>query len=647
MDGNPIEGASVTSQSNQTTSDSDGRFTLPGNDDPEWVTVKSVGFLPRIRAAAPGNPVLFRLTHDDGKTIVIQFAGDTMFGRRFFDPNEDGDPSDGLLPTDPDVEAHLKLLEPITPLLGKSDLTVLNFESPITDQPYLSPRDPRPTSYHPTKDYVFASDPSAVKALKELGVDAVDIGNNHLYDLLDSGVQSTLSALDNANMNHFGGGTNEANAWAPAILTVKDQKVALVGCTTIGQPIPPVTAHDITYVASDANKKGGAALCDESRLRSAVIKAKQEANIVVVMIHGGFEYVRSASNNIVRLTTAAREAGATLVINHHPHVAGSFSWDGQSLVAWTMGNFIFDQTIWPTFESYMLTVYLRDRHIIRAYVDPLMIENYIPRGLAGEQADYVIRDAASVTGPFVMENGTLEVDIDGHASQNTDTLTLDAGSAPGQIVTVPESNWISGFQGTGNLLLGRDLLWIGGFENEEVNGASRGAPLWDTAKDSIFAGKDYAYQGNVGIRLLRSSSSFNDAVTSPLHRVLADPGMKLSIIGMIRASQGAVALMQISWYSDTVGPSYLQTNELIPVESYDQWQPFRIDLQVPAEAVAVIPFLRLTPPIQGIATADFDNLRIIQWADPTAQFSPLYDYALLTGSGEITFTRNVLPGGDQ
>ena len=648
MNGDPIQGASVTSQNNNVKSDNEGWFDFPAEDSsPEWLEVKSDGYISRTRAAAPDSPVLFRLTPDDGKTIVIQFGGDTMFGRRFFDPNEDGDTSDGLLPPDPDVEAHLKLLAPIEPLLGKSDLTVLNLESPLTDQPYFSPRDQRPTVYHSTKDYVFSSDTSAITALKQLGVDVVDIGNNHLYDLLEDGVQSTISALDNEKMNHFGGGVNEVSAWAPAITMVKDQKIVFIGCTTIWEPIPPSTDNDVSYVASDALNKGGAAFCEESKLRSAVMRAKQDANIIVVMIHGGFEYVRTPSNNITRLTIAARDSGATLVINHHPHVVGSFLWEEQSLIAWSMGNFIFDQDVWPTFESYMLTVYLREGKVIRAYIDPLMIKDYIPHGLTGEQADYVLRTAANSNGPFVMESGALEVDIDQRAIQNTYTRSQDGGLEPGQIISIPQSQWVSNFKGAGNLLLGRDLLWIGGFENSEVDNASGGAPLWDLTKESIKAGKDYAYEGNTGIRLTRSGSNLNDAVTSHLHRVLVNGETELSVTGLMRASEGAIALLQMSWYSDNRGPSFLQTSEPIAVKSHDQWQSFRFDAQVPANAVAMQVFLRLVPPAQGTVTADFDNIRIIEWAKPEAQYSPLYNYALLTGSGDLTFAQKILPGAEQ
>jgi poly-gamma-glutamate capsule biosynthesis protein CapA/YwtB (metallophosphatase superfamily) len=646
MDGNPIAGASVNSQTNHTTTKKDRWFDLPSQGMPEWLTAQSDGFISRTRAASPSTPILFRLTPDDGKTIVIQFGGDTMFGRRFFDPNEDGDTADGLLPPDPDVEAHLKLLAPIEPLLGKSDLTVLNLESPLTDQPYYSPRDPRPTVYHDTKDYVFSSDTSAVIALKRTGVDIVDIGNNHLYDLLEDGVQSTISALDRETMNHFGGGANETDAWAPSIVTVKGQKIAFIGCTTIGQPIPAVTNHDVTYVASDALKKGGAALCEESKLQSAVIQAKHEANIVVAMIHGGFEYVRTPSNNIIHLSMIARNAGATLVINHHPHIIGGFSWENQSLIAWSMGNFIFDQDVWPTFETYMLTVYLRDGKLIRAHVDPLMIKDYVPHGLTDEQANHVIRTAASSPGSFVMENGAVEVDIDQRAIQKTYRRTLDGKREPGQIVFIPPSQWISDFKGTGTLFLGRELLWVGGFENDQVDGESRGAPLWEQTKDSIQFGKEYAYEGNSGIRLTRSGSNLSDVVTSHLHRLLISAGSKLSITGMMRATKGTVPVIQISWYTDNRGPSFLQTTEPIEAKESNVWQPFRFDVQAPENAMSVQVFLRLAPPSQGVIGADFDNLRVIEWAPAGTIYNPFYDYALLAGSGELTFTQQGLPGAE-
>src|SRR6185503_12401607 len=131
----------------------------------------------------------------DGKTVVIHFAGDTMFGRRFFDPNEDDYLADGLLPLRPTVDDHMRLLAAVKPLLENADFSVVNLETTISRQPYFRSRDARPPSFHATAENVYASHPNSVLALKQSGVDLVDMGNNHNYDMLEVGLSTSLSAL--------------------------------------------------------------------------------------------------------------------------------------------------------------------------------------------------------------------------------------------------------------------------------------------------------------------------------------------------------------------------------------------------------------------------------------------------------------------
>jgi len=163
-------------------------------------------------------------------------------------------------------------------------------------------------------------------------------------------------------------------------------------------------------------------------------------------------------------------------------------------------------------------------------------------------------------------------------------------------------------------------------------------------------------------------------VLAPLHRILVDPGAELSLIGKIRTSVNANLSLQLSWYPDTRGPSTAQTIEPIAVQCENVWEPFRFDVAVPPNIVAIGFFLRLEPPllrrdfvepfdyaqdrlsrdaqsrrsaqVTGLATADFDNIRIIEWSPAGSAFSPLYEHILVVGAGEATLSKYLLPGSD-
>ncbi len=653
LDGRPVANAQVTLAESVETTDTNGRFEL-ATQQPGWVTVRHPQFISRTRAAFPEQPVLIRLTPDDGETIALHFAGDTMFGRRYYDPNNDGDTRDGLIQIGDEVRTQAQLLRYIQPLLANADITAANMESPLTNTPYFDPNQPRPAAFHPTKEFVFASHFSAAQTLREAGVDIIALGNNHMYDLLEPGVSETKTTLDavgyKIGIGQFGAGSNENEAWRPALFSTSGLTVAFIGCTGI-----PGNDQSIDYVAN--MNKGGAANCTETSLRQAIKSAYAQAQIVVVMIHGGYEYGRQPSPFIQQLTATARTAGAALIINHHPHVVGGLNWQDGALTAWTLGNFLFDQDVWPTFESYLLAVHLRRGQVIRAYVEPFMIANYIPRPVIGQAADFVVRGAAGRNpGPFLVEDGAAEVDIGGRAIRQSVTVPLDSDEEAGTIYRLENGGWLNGAESSDQVLVGRDLFWTGSFEDETADDQSNPGILWliDGHQDRLI-GPEYAYEGQAGVRLKRLFSNSEDLTLTHKHRILNKPGQKFSVIGRARTN-GNVSL-QLSWYRDTIGASAEQT--LVPnlVAPDHAWHPFRVDVtapdfpekddyenQLPLKP-AVSLFLRLSPPGRDRSTADFDNIRLIAWDEATLS-SPQHDYLRVTGSMTATLQRDVLPGAE-
>jgi poly-gamma-glutamate synthesis protein (capsule biosynthesis protein) len=639
LDGQPIAGAAIRSTRGDTLSDADGWFALSGESAPDWVTVDHRDYLPRTRAAAPGDPVLFRLTPDDGETITLHFGGDTMFGRRFFDPNQDGDPSDGIIPLTNGVEAHNALLHPVQSLLENADLSIINLESPLSTTPYFDPTQPRPDTIHPTRSFVFATHVDAAGAMALAGIDAVGLGNNHIYDMLAVGIDETLAALDTAGLARFGAGTTEAEAWSPALLDVRGTRVALLACTMIGG-----LEYDITFIADDAAGKSGAAYCTEGNLTAAVAAARAEADMVAVMLHGGIEYQRPPSSGLVRLTQVAREAGAALVINHTTHIVGGLDWDGGSLAAWSLGNFAFDQTVWQSLETYLLAVHIRRGEVVRAYIEPLMIEGFVPHGVAGGLADFVATGAAGWSaGGFVVEDGALESDFTGRAQPRQTVVDVSPPAQPGTILPLAPGLVSAEFSG-GDPRYGRDLLWVGSFEDEVV--AAAPSALWAVTDSDEQVGAGLGFDSSSGAQLQRNVDNTGDLVLSHLYRIPLGAERAVSLIGRVRGSDDAAAAVQLSWYDAMRGESFERTGLPLDPEPGDAWSAFRLDAVVPANAIAVGVFLRLSPPDFGTVTAAFDDLRLIAWDEAGAPFRPLHDHVWLTDSGTLTLTQAVLPGAE-
>lgn len=651
LDGRPVANAQVVLADSAATTDDSGRFHLIARA-PGWITVRHPQFLSRTRAAFPEQPLLVRLTPDDGETIALHFGGDTMFGRRYYDLNSDGNTADGLIQIGNEARDQAQLLRYIQPLLANADLTAVNLESPLADKPYFDPNQPRPPVFHPTKDFVFASHPSAARTLRDAGVDVVDLGNNHMYDLLEAGLTETKAGLETAGyavgVGQFGAGHNDSEAWRPAVITVRGITLAFIGCTGI-----PGDDQPINYVA--AVHKGGAARCASAPLQQAVQAARAQAQVVIVMIHSGFEYGRDPSPTVQQLTATARAAGATLVINHHPHVVGGLNWQANTLAAWTLGNFLFDQDVWPTFESYLLAVHLRRGQVIRAYVEPFIIADYLPRPIIGPMAEFVARGAAGrAPGPFLIEDGVAEVDVDGRAITQEVVTALDGGPNNGAIYRFENGASLAAIQGSGVVLAGRDLLWTGSFEDETADDQVNPGALWDLTDQ--FIGPDYAYEGQAGVRLRRLFSDGADALLTHKHRILIEPNRKFSVIGRVRTNGGVT--LQLSWYPDTKGPSTLQTRVPDLIVANNTWQPFRIDVTYPNFSDANDPdnqlpgkpavgvFLRLSPPGRDRATADFDNIRLIAWEEPGTPPTLEHDFFRVTGAVSATLRRDVLPGAE-
>lgn len=599
--------------------DDAGRVTLR-LDGPVLVRAGAPGYSPRVLAVAPGQQPVIDLVRRAPGTVSVRFGGDVMLGRRFYEPTADGDT---WLRKRAGLQQHLSVLEHITPLLADADVTVVNLETSLVDNPYFNGA--RPRRFQQEKDLVFATAPSAARALKNAGVDVVDLGNNHVYDALSDGLDSTVRAVEAAGLVHFGAGRTPAEAWRPAYVEARGQRLAFIGCTSVTG-----SEHSVHYVAGPG--QGGAAECAPEPLRRAIQTAKTRADVVTVMMHGGVEYQQTQDATVRALTDVATSAGATLVVNGHPHVIGGVVEADGAVVAETMGNLVFDQNLWSTLRSYLLRVDLRDGETVRTQVDPFAISDYAPIPTTGLLADASARVAAGLLG------GPLEL---GPGTATTSRLSRvgspDLEGAVGQVVPLPSGTWLP--SGRDDVVAGQDLLYGTGSMERMDTGRDTGSPLLWTLGKYTRISNDAACSGSRGLHAVRQPARDFDVVAYTSHRVPVTPGDRLSLVLDVgRATTGAQA--EIRWYAEMAGASsdvaVLPIGEL---DTDDGCRQLRLDVVVPDGVTAAQPYLRLADP-GGVTKAGelmADEIRLIRWAAPGTG-GRLYDAVDFRRAGAVPVT---------
>lgn len=175
------------------------------------------------------------------------------------------------------------------------DLTIVNLEGPLTN-----------ATRHRKKKFAFRGDPAYAKILTAGSVEVANLANNHMLDYYEAGMNDTAAALKKAGVARSGWGR-------AAILEVKGVRVGFCGV--------------------------GMWFVSKSGLKKEVEALSKECDLVVVSIHGGKEGEGRAYKIQRDYARAAVNAGAKLVLMHHPHVIGAIEvYKGATIVYSQIGR---------------------------------------------------------------------------------------------------------------------------------------------------------------------------------------------------------------------------------------------------------------------------------------------------------------------
>ncbi len=237
-------------------------------------------------------------------------------------------------------------LKLISEYLSSADILFGNLESMISDK-----------GHNVGSIYSFRADPSSIDLLVNSGFNIVSVANNHSMDYTAKAFSDCLERLQNNEIKYVGGGNTKEESHSPTFINLSNgTEIAFLGYTSVGSPAwqaqenyPGISWLDLERI--DILKED--------------IKKAQRADIVVVSFHFGDEYEKEPNFNQRVLGEVAIDFGADLVVGHHPHVLQPLEKYGNGWIAWSLGNFIFDQYFSEeTMTGAILEVEIKEKNIV-------------------------------------------------------------------------------------------------------------------------------------------------------------------------------------------------------------------------------------------------------------------------------------------
>lgn len=277
------------------------------------------------------------------KNLSLMFVGDIMLDRGVKQLIEKHGGSDYLFPFE------------FVPFLKDPDIVFGNLEGPVSD-----------VGYDIGNLYSFRMDPKALSALKEAGFDVLSVANNHIGDWGLSAFEDTLKRLRESGITAIGGGFNGQDARAVKIIEKNGIKIGFLGFSDVG-PEWVAGKEDLPTIL----------LANDPAFETIIKNAVAKVDYLIVSFHFGEEYKTESNERQRYLAHKAVDAGAKIVIGHHPHVIQELEKYKDGVIAYSLGNFVFDQAFsQETLTGGVLEIILDKEGILQINESKVLLNDY-------------------------------------------------------------------------------------------------------------------------------------------------------------------------------------------------------------------------------------------------------------------------------
>ncbi len=306
-----------------------------------WFVAKKPVF-----SVLPAN-IVQNLPETKSQPVILMAVGDMMFGRGVEYIVQKYGKGDFNFP-------FLKIKD----YLGKADLLFGNLEGPISQR-----------GQQVGSIYSFRFSPTSTQALKSAGFDVVSLANNHMLDYQAVALEDTMNSLQTAGIDYVGAGFNETEAFGLKIKEIQGVKIGFLGFENLGP--------SVWKAEQDRTGMAWIGWDDFEKVKEIIGQSKSQVDILAVSLHAGQEYQSLPDDFQKEFAKMAIDAGADLIIGHHSHVVQSLEKYKNGWIAYSLGNFVFDQFFSKeTMEGAILNAEIKDKKIDSVVLKKVKLNKY-------------------------------------------------------------------------------------------------------------------------------------------------------------------------------------------------------------------------------------------------------------------------------
>jgi poly-gamma-glutamate synthesis protein (capsule biosynthesis protein) len=204
-----------------------------------------------------------------------------------------------------------------------------------------------------------------LESLAAAHINLVTLGNNHAFDTFDEGFYKTTQKLDQLDIHAFGAGYNLKQASIPSVFTINGISIAFLAAVDRSSGMNSFATEN----SSGVPQLNSEIICTKIR------ELKLENDHVIFAPHWGEERFRFPSSQQIEQAHAFIDAGASLVLGHHPHVIQGTEHYKNGFIAYSLGNFLTNNVYWENGDILTWNRFERTSEIVLIELEGLQISN--------------------------------------------------------------------------------------------------------------------------------------------------------------------------------------------------------------------------------------------------------------------------------